>query len=239
MAQQLDHGNGREVASVLHNIYQTDRHAFSQLAQQINRNEQNYRGDDLTITENGQVYVGHRGRQERVGQIDNARNYGQGNWNYPNGGMGDHNRHNNGRNRIDIDIDIDVSPAPYPRNGDRSNGRYGYPNEPIYRPLPPNSRHPEPIYYPDRDWDNGYGRSRQPDYRHNDRIPNVHRGSSNGNEGEVFGTIIGGVAGGVIGHQRDRDDTLTGALIGALGGNIIGRQIDNNNNRQRDFRWHR
>lgn len=225
LAQQLDHGNGREVASVLHNIYQTDRHAFSQLAQQINRNEQNYRGDDLTITENGHVYVGQHGRQERVGQIENVRNYGQGNWNYPNGGIGDNHRHNNGRNRVDIDIDIDISPAPYPRNGGWGNGRNGYPNEPIYD----HSGHR----------DNGYGRSRQPDRHYNDRNSGVYRGSANRNDGEVFGTIIGGVAGGVIGRQRDRDDTLTGTLIGALGGNLIGRQIDNNNNRQRDFRWHR
>ncbi|MBX9772483.1 MAG: glycine zipper 2TM domain-containing protein, partial [Candidatus Obscuribacterales bacterium] len=102
----------------------------------------------------------------------------------------------------------------------------------------PNSRHPEPVYYPDGDY-GGYGRSRQPNRHQEDRNSGVYRGSRNENEAEVFGTIIGGVAGGVIGHQRDRGDTLTGALIGALGGNIIGRQIDHNSNRQRNYRWQR
>lgn len=211
IAQQLDFGNGREVANVLQDIYRTDRHAFGQLAQQINRNERNNRGDDLTITDNGQVYVGHRGQQERVGQIDDFRSRGQGNWNYQNGGMRDNHRHNNGRGGINVDIDI--SPDPYPGNGGWGNGRNGYPEEQIYRSRPP-------VY-------------RYPDY---DRIPSNHR---NGNNGEVIGTIAGGVAGGIIGSRGERDNTLTGALIGALGGNMIGRQIDRNNNRQQDYRWHR
>lgn len=211
MAQQLDFGNGREVANVLQDIYRTDRHAFSQLAQQINRSERNNWGADLSITDNGQVYVGHRGRQERVGQIDDARSRGQGNWNYSNNGMGDNHRHSNGRGRIDIDIDI--SPAPYPRNDRWGNGRNGWSEEQIYRQRLPVSSHP--------------------DYN---RIPGNHR---NGNNAEVIGTIVGGVAGGVIGSRGERDNTLTGALIGALGGNVIGRQIDHNNNRQRDYRWHR
>lgn len=231
LAQQLDSGNGREVANVLQNIYQTDRYAFSQLAQQINRVERNNTGDDLTITENGQVFVGDHHHQERVGQLENFSN-GRG-YNDRNHSRGGFDRHNNGGSRVDIDIDIDISPAPYPRNGSWGNGRNNWPNEPIYRPYPPISRHPEPVYYPDGDY-GGYDRHRQ-----NDRNIGIHSRSRSGNDAEVFGTIIGGVAGGVIGHQRDRDDTLTGTLIGALGGNIIGRQIDGSNNRQRDYRWQR
>jgi hypothetical protein len=209
MAQQLDFGNGREVTNFLQDIYRTDRYAFRQLAQQINRNERNGMGDDLTITENGQVYVGHPGRQERVGQIDQAR-HGQGGWSYPNGGMRDRHGPNYGRGRIDVDINI--PPLPYPRNGGWGNDVHNNPGREIYRPYP---------------------QTRYPDY---DRFPSGHR--SNGNA-EVIGTIVGGVAGGIIGERNDRHNGVTGALLGALGGNVIGRQIDRNNEHRRDYRWQR
>jgi len=210
MARELDFGNGREVANVLQDIYRTDRYAFRQLAQQINRSERNGMGDDLTITENGQVYVGYPGRERRVGQIDQGR-YGQGGWNYPNGGVRDNHPPNGGRGRIDVDINF--PPLPYPRNGSWGNDNHNLPGRDIYRSYPQN---------------------RYPDY---DRYSSGHRG--NNNNAEVIGTIVGGVAGGVIGERNGRHNGVTGALIGALGGNVIGRQIDRSNERQRDYRFHR
>ena len=208
LAQQLDFGNGREVANVLQDIYHTDRQAFSQLAQQINRREQNYVGDDLVITDRGQVFVSHHGREERVGQLSNYydNNYGSGpSWNHQSRG------HRNGG--VDVDINIGIGSSHQRPWIDMNNGQ-------IYSNPGRNNRPPVTHYpgnFQSRDY--SYGRNR--------------------NEAEVWGTVIGGIAGGVIGHERDRRDTVTGALIGALGGNLIGRQIDRNNQRQREYRWHR
>ena len=208
LAQQLDCGNGREVANVLQDIYRTDRQAFSNLAQQINRREQNYVGDDLVITDRGQVFVSSHGREERVGQISNYDNdYGRSGsgWNHQSRG-----RRNGG---IDVDVNIDIGSSHQRSRIDMNNGQIYSNHSERYRP--PVSRHPG--NFQSRDY--SYGRNR--------------------NEAEVWGTVIGGVAGGVIGHERDSRDTMTGALIGALGGNLIGRQIDRNNQRQQEYRWHR
>jgi len=208
LAQQLDFGNGREVANVLQDIYHTDRQAFSNLALQINRREQNYVGDDLVITDRGQVFVSNNGREERVGQISNYdNNYGRSRsgWNHQSRG------YRNGG--VDVDINIDIGSSHQRPQIDMNHGQI-YPNR-QERYRPPVSRHPGNF----QNYDYGYGRNR--------------------NDAEVLGTVIGGVAGGIIGNRRDRDDTMTGALIGALGGNLIGRQIDRNNQRQREYRWNR
>lgn len=70
MARDLDCGNGQGVARILQDVYRHDRRDFSNLVRDINNREQNGRGDDLIITQNGQVYVTDCNRQIRVGQID-------------------------------------------------------------------------------------------------------------------------------------------------------------------------
>ncbi len=82
MARDLDCGNSQGVARILQDIYRNDRRDFANIVRDINRNEQNGRGDDLTITQNGEVYINDcnngRSRQIRVGRIDDNRGGGRG-----------------------------------------------------------------------------------------------------------------------------------------------------------------
>ncbi len=68
MAQDLDCGNSRGVARILQDIYRNDRSDFNNLVRDINRNERNGRGDDLTITQNGEVFINdcNNGRNQQI-----------------------------------------------------------------------------------------------------------------------------------------------------------------------------
>ena len=166
MAQDLDcHDNGRGVAHYLQELYSHDRNGFSNLVQDINRREQNGRGDDLTITRNGDVFVSDHNHQIHVGRIQDDRGYhGQGrrddddcdprdrgrmidprergNWGRGNTGNRDYDPRygqNQGRGRggVDIDIDIDINAGRYPQGSIPIPDCYGQgPRQPVHRPDP-------------------------------------------------------------------------------------------------------
>ncbi len=136
MAQDLDCGNSQGVARILKDIYKNDRSDFNNIVRDINRNERNGRGDDLTITQNGEVYISDRDhgrtRQIRVGRIEqdcDPRDQGRGGRRDDNCDPRDRGRDprdrgrdwdrgggRGGRGGVDIDIDI---------NNGRGRGRGG------------------------------------------------------------------------------------------------------------------
>ena len=75
--------------------------------------------------------------------------------------------------------------------------------------------------------DNGYDRGYR-QYRGNDRRYNVRNRRGCDNSG---GTIIGALAGGLLGHTvAGRGDRTLGAVLGAAGGGLAGNAIDRSEN---------
>ena len=79
--------------------------------------------------------------------------------------------------------------------------------------------------------DNGYDRGYRGDYREyrgNDRRYNARNRRGCDNTG---GTIIGALAGGLLGHTiAGRGDRTLGAVLGAAGGGLAGNAIDKSDN---------
>lgn len=75
----------------------------------------------------------------------------------------------------------------------------------------------------------GYDRGGYRDYRGDDRrYSNRRRGGGCDNSG---GTIVGALAGGLLGHTvAGRGDRTLGAVLGAAGGALAGRAIDKSDN---------
>jgi len=259
IAGDLDSGGSAQgIARFLQNVYRNDRRDFNELVMQVNRQERNGVGNDLTITQNGEVYVTDCNRRISVGRIDVRRNDDCDPRDRGRGGGWDRGRdHGRGRGN-DVDIDIDI------RIGGGRGGRYpdGHipipdcypdvrppmPHRPPVRYEPPIRHEPPVTYEPpcntrrppyvDRDCSPPVIRRGGPDYD-----PPYRRSSGEYNQdGEIAGTVIGGVIGGVIGHNnRDRsgrDNTLLGVLAGGAIGNVIGREVDRDRNRnQQNYRW--
>lgn len=128
MARELDCNNGQQVAEILRDVYRTDRNAFNSLVRDINRYEQNGRGDDLIIENNGRVVVNDRewqgGRpRERdipVGQL--GRGGGRNDRCDDDFGPGGHGRGRGGRND---DCDDYGRPRNRGRDWDHGRGRGG------------------------------------------------------------------------------------------------------------------
>jgi len=79
-----------------------------------------------------------------------------------------------------------------------------------------------------RGYDRGYDRSDYREYRGNDRRYNVRNRRGCDNTG---GTIIGALAGGLLGHTiAGRGDRTLGAVLGAAGGGLAGNAIDKSDN---------
>jgi hypothetical protein len=82
----------------------------------------------------------------------------------------------------------------------------------------------------------GYQRDDYRDYRRNDyrdaRYQNNYRGNYRCNNDGTTGTIIGAIAGGLIGHEAvgRRGDRTTGTIVGGAVGAIAGRAIDKGGN---------
>lgn len=78
--------------------------------------------------------------------------------------------------------------------------------------------------YDDRGYDRGYR-----EYRGNDRrYYNRRSGRGCDNTG---GTVVGALAGGLLGHTvAGRGDRTLGAVLGAAGGALAGRAIDKSDN---------
>ena len=75
--------------------------------------------------------------------------------------------------------------------------------------------------------DNGYDRGYR-QYRGNDRRYNVRNRRGCDNSG---GTIVGALAGGLLGHTiAGRGDRTLGAVLGAAGGGLAGNAIDKSDN---------
>lgn len=91
-----------------------------------------------------------------------------------------------------------------------------------------------------------YNRGRDDRYRGNDRRyeQQAHRNTRvwRGNDGRTYcrkdngttGLLIGGAAGGLLGHEiAGRGDRTLGAILGAAGGALLGREIDRGGSRCR------
>jgi len=79
-----------------------------------------------------------------------------------------------------------------------------------------------------RGYDRGYDRSDYREYRGNDRRYNARNRRGCDNTG---GTIIGALAGGLLGHTiAGRGDRTLGAVLGAAGGGLAGNAIDKSDN---------
>lgn len=83
--------------------------------------------------------------------------------------------------------------------------------------------------YDGRGYDRGYnGRGYDREYRGNDRRYNYRSRRGCDNTG---GTIIGALAGGLLGHTiAGRGDRTLGAVLGAAGGGLAGNAIDKSDN---------
>ncbi len=81
-----------------------------------------------------------------------------------------------------------------------------------------------------RGYDRGYDRSDYREYRGNDRRYNYNARSRRGCD-NTGGTIIGALAGGLLGHTiAGRGDRTIGTLLGAAGGGLAGNAIDKSDN---------
>jgi len=83
--------------------------------------------------------------------------------------------------------------------------------------------------YDGRGYDRGYDRR---EYRGNDRRYN-YRNDRNNRRGcdNTGGTIVGALAGGLLGHTvAGRGNGTIGALLGAAGGGLAGNAIDKSDN---------
>lgn len=81
-------------------------------------------------------------------------------------------------------------------------------------------------------YDRGYDRSDYREYRGNDRRYN-YRNNRNNRRGcdNTGGTIVGALAGGLLGHTiAGRGDRTLGAVLGAAGGGLAGNAIDKSDN---------
>lgn len=87
--------------------------------------------------------------------------------------------------------------------------------------------------YDGRGYDRGYnGRGYNREYRGNDRRYN-YRNDRNNRRGcdNTGGTIVGALAGGLLGHTvAGRGNGTIGALLGAAGGGLAGNAIDKSDN---------
>ena len=82
--------------------------------------------------------------------------------------------------------------------------------------------------YRDRGYDRGYDRSDYREYRGNDRRYNYRSRRGCDNTG---GTLIGALAGGLLGHTiAGRGDRTLGAVLGAAGGGLAGNAIAKSDN---------
>lgn len=89
-------------------------------------------------------------------------------------------------------------------------------------------------YYGDRyerASDNSYRDGYRQNRRHNRN--NVYRSQRRCDAG-TGGTVIGALAGGLLGHEvAGRGDRTLGAVLGAVGGGLAGRAIDRSDNPRR------
>lgn len=254
MAQELDCNNGQQVAEILRDVYRTDRNAFNNLVRDINRYEQNGRGDDLIIENNGRVVVNDRewrgGRQRdrdiTVGQLgrgggrnddcddfgrprNRGRDWDQGrgrDWDQGRGRDWDQGRGRGGRGGVDIDIDIDNSGR---RRGvdidiDINRGRRRDVNVDVDLDFP--NPYP-PDCFPD-------GRRRggpvfHPPIVDRECDPPVIRRRER-YEPDWRRSGHGGYGGGRYGGEYSQDGEVAGTIIGSVIGGVIGH----NNSGRRD-----
>lgn len=247
-ARELDRGNGEGVANFLRDVYRTDRRDFANIVRDLNNCEQNGRGDDLTITQNGQVYISdydHAGRERRisVGRIDcdprgggrrdddcDPRDRGRD----PRDRGRDWDR-GGGRGRRDDDCDPRDRGRDWDRGG-RRGGRGGVDIDIDIRlpgggiPIPDCYPDVRPLPYPrDRDCDPPVVHRppyehRRPPYVDRDCNPPVIRRRDRDCEPDYRRSRGGG--------GYDQDGEIAGTVIGSVIGGVIGH--NNSDRRGRD-----
>ena len=188
LAEMLDHGQGQQVGNILRNeSYNMSSRDFARIVQETQRFERQGVGDDLVITNNGDVVI--QGRYAAMSVANLYRNQGPQNYYDTRPGYGGSNPGHGGYNPGRGDYN--------PGHGGYNPGRGGYPGRGDYNPG-------HGGYNPGR---GGYN----PGYSHNS-TETIVSGALGAGLGAVIdhrnpgrGAAIGGTAGvlsSIIGHRN-------------------------------------